>query len=139
MLGGYMVHLCVPHHTWLRQAHSQNLRRHVSSHRCANGPTVSPMRTAIPAAIAALALAGCGGSADPEEVNEISAVLQSETSPLGIPVDKDQAQCLARAYLESGLSDEAIERLKDGEPLAPATDGDVKAIGKVFKKVADCI
>lgn len=97
------------------------------------------MRTAALIAATALALAACGTTADPEEVKELTTVLTSNNSPLGLPLTDDQAQCLARAYLESGLSSKAIDNLKSGQPLAPATDDDAKAIAKISKKVTDCM
>lgn len=94
------------------------------------------MRTAILGIATAVLLVGCGPSADPEEVDAIAVVLRSDDSPLGMPVTEDQAECLARIYLESGLSDEAISRLKDGQPLAPATEDDAKAVSKLAGQLA---
>lgn len=97
------------------------------------------MRTGVVIIFSALALSACGTTADPEQVDTLTTVLTSEKSPLGMPLPKDQASCLARVYLESDLSEKALDNLRAGKPLAPVTEDDTQVIQKISRKVADCM
>lgn len=98
------------------------------------------MRRALVVVAAGVMVAACSGpSADPADVSDLSDTLTSSTSPLGLPLDDKQAECIARVYLEAGLSGEALDALDRGEPLAPHTDDDAKAIEKITAKMPDCL
>jgi len=56
-----------------------------------------------------------------------------------MPVNADQVEYLGRIYLESGLSDEALQRLKVDQQLAPIAEDDTTVITRLTKKVAECV
>ena len=82
-----------------------------------------------------VALSGCSG-ADPKDVAQIADADSASDGPLAIPLDQDLAECRARIYLESDLSDEAIAAIKQGEPPAPKTKEDIEVLTQIAEDIA---
>jgi len=100
------------------------------------------MRRALAiAGITLTALAGCtANTASPHEVEALSANLKTGDSPFGIPLTKAQAKCVAQLYLESGLSDDALDAVKEGRSPIATTQEDRKALQELAGKLsAQCV
>ncbi|MFJ9317328.1 hypothetical protein ACIRN4_24290 [Pimelobacter simplex] len=83
----------------------------------------------------AIALTACGG-ADPAEVTAAASELTASDGPLGIPVEKEQAECRVRVLLESDLSEAAKNAIKRGEAPAPHAEGDADVLREVADRIA---
>jgi PBP1b-binding outer membrane lipoprotein LpoB len=94
-------------------------------------------RYALPALTLALITSGCTTTADPAEVQDLAQALTEETHALGIPETDTQAECRARLYLESDLSDEAIDAIRNGAPPAPKTEKDIETLRELADKIAE--
>ncbi len=98
------------------------------------------MRRPVVLLASAALLAACSQSAEPQEVSALSKQLQSKQSPVGVPLPKDRANCVAKIYLEAGLSDKSLKRLQDGKSLAATNEDDQKAVREINQKIAsDCL
>ncbi|UUW92400.1 hypothetical protein [Pimelobacter simplex] len=84
---------------------------------------------------AAMMLTACGG-ADPAEVTAAASELTASDGPLGVPVEKKQAECRVRVLLESDLSDAAKDAIKRGEAPAPHAEGDAEALREAADQIA---
>jgi hypothetical protein len=102
---------------------------------------------ALGAALVALALllAACGG--DPEgrpSVNEISEALQEESE--GGEVSDSQADCIAKAFVDSDISDDGLREMVSGDSadVSNIADLDISAADKTAanaaleKAITDC-
>ena len=94
-------------------------------------------------AAAVMTLAACGGSAGGRpSVDEISAVFQ-EGSEIGgeeFSLPEDQADCVAKAYHESDISDEALNAIVEKDEDYEASEDDQKALENVSTdKIAECM
>ena len=93
-------------------------------------------------AVAALALTACGGGADRPSVDEISAVFQ-EGGEIGgetMSVPEDQADCVAEAFHESDISDEALTALVEKDEDYEPSESDEKALETIStENVAECL
>src|SRR5688500_19628692 len=87
-------------------------------------------------------LAGCGGGGGRPSVDEISTVL-SEGSEIGgedFSIPEEQADCVAKAFHESDLSDDALNAMVDKDEDYEASDADEKALTEIStEKVAECV
>lgn len=98
------------------------------------------MRLLAPMISATLALAACSGpTAAPEDVDAVTEAYTASDSPYGIPLQKAQAECIAKLYLESDLSDQALAAIRAGNPPTPKTDQDREVMKDLAGEVAaDC-
>lgn len=99
-------------------------------------------RLAVIVSLTAVLFTGtaCSDSADPAEVKDLSAKFTSSQGPLGIPVSKESAECRAEVYLESDLSDKALEALKETGEVAPHTEKDRGVLRQLADKLArECL
>ncbi len=85
-----------------------------------------------------LALTACSGQeATPEELDQVEKQLTSTASPLGMPLQDEQAKCVAKIYLEADFSPATRNAILDGEPIAPRDANDQKTLNDITKKIAD--
>ncbi|UUZ61390.1 hypothetical protein [Nocardioides sp. B-3] len=87
-------------------------------------------------------LAGCGGGDGRPSVDEISTVL-SEGGEIGgedFSIPEEQADCVAKAFHESDLSDDALNAMVDKDEDYEASDADEKALTDISTEtVAACM
>lgn len=96
-------------------------------------------RLAVLAATSILAVtAACGGGGDRPSADEVSEALQ-KNEVAGSEVPKESADCVAEAFVESDLSDEALQAIVDGEEDYDASSEDEKAVADVSEKVGKCL
>lgn len=93
------------------------------------------------AAVALLLLTGaCGGGGRPAAA-DISKTLQkgvSSSSGSTVKLTETQADCAAKVFLSSSLSDEALRAIADGEKAYKSTAEDNKALSSVRPQLAKC-
>lgn len=93
------------------------------------------------AAAAALVLTfatGCGGDGGRPSVDDISEGIQNNEI-LGSNVDEKLADCMAKAFHDSDLSDEALQAIVDGDEDYDASDEDTEALNSVStESVTEC-
>ncbi|WP_182378674.1 hypothetical protein [Nocardioides sp. WS12] len=85
-----------------------------------------------------LVLAGCSG-ADPADVAKVADQYTGSTNPLAVPVTEDQARCRAEAYLESDLSDSALDDVRAGRQPVARTKEDAKVLTALADELAACV
>ena len=93
-------------------------------------------------AASVMALAACGGGGGRPSVDEISAVFQegSEIDGEEFSLPEDQADCVAKAYHESDISDEALNAIVEKDEDYEASDADTKALEDIgSEKIAECV
>lgn len=88
-------------------------------------------------------LAGCGGGGGGRpSVDEISTVL-SEGGEIGgedFSIPEEQADCVAKAFHESDLSDDALNAMVDKDEDYEASEADEKALTTISTEtVAKCL
>jgi len=99
----------------------------------------------IASAVLVVSLAtGCGGSdgggSDRPSVDDIATgILDNMGESLGGDVSDDMANCIAKAFHESDLSDDALQAIADGDRDYKASDKDQDALESVSTgSVTDC-
>lgn len=92
-------------------------------------------------AVAVLSLSACGGGgADRPTADELSKVLQSSDNALGTAVPKEAADCVSKAFVDSDLSDEALNAIVEGDEDFDGSKEDEEAIkGIVSSDLTKCI
>lgn len=102
------------------------------------------MKTRAPQLIASaflvLTLAtACGGGGRPS-VDELSDALQSDDNVLGTGLEKDQADCVAKAFHESDVSDDTLRALVDNDEDYEGDESDRDAFNDIStESVAECM
>ena len=92
----------------------------------------------IASAFLVLTLAtACGGDGRPS-VDEISDALQDSDLLGGSELTDDQVDCLAKAYHDSDLSDDALQALVDGDEDYKGSKEDTEDIGDVSEAAGKC-
>ncbi len=96
------------------------------------------------AALVVTFAAGCGGGSDGggrPSVDEISSGIQDNMGDqLGGDVTDDMAKCLATAFHDSDLSDDALQAIVDGDENYDASDEDTAALSSLSTgAVTDCV
>ncbi|MBM9462832.1 hypothetical protein JL108_05175 [Aeromicrobium sp. YIM 150415] len=81
---------------------------------------------AVSTAVLVGSLAACGGSDRPSQ-QEIADSLSSGDSALGTAVPEEAADCFAKVFHESDLSDDALQSLIEGDEDFEASDEDKEA------------
>jgi hypothetical protein len=99
--------------------------------------------TTMTVAVAALIVAGCGGSSDGRPTaDELSDSLQHGKASSLVPADaslsEDGADCLGKALHDSKLSDEALRAFVDGDKDYKGSDDDTKALSDLSDKASAC-
>lgn len=93
---------------------------------------------------ASVVLAGCGGGGgdDRPSVDEISNVL-TEGGEIGgddVSIPEEQADCVAKAFHESELSDDALNAMVDKDEDYEASEADEKVLSDISTGIlADCM
>lgn len=80
-----------------------------------------------------------GSRADPAEVQEIADQYAESTNALAIPVSEEQAKCRAEVYLESNLSEAALDDVRAGRAPRPSDDRDSKILADLASQLAECL
>jgi hypothetical protein len=96
----------------------------------------------VAAGMAALVLlTGCGGGGGGRpSVDDISSTLQDADNPLGVSIDKKQADCVAQAFHDSDISDEALQAMVDQDEDYKPSDEDTKALTSMSTDAAtECL
>ncbi|GGF33362.1 hypothetical protein GCM10011519_03510 [Marmoricola endophyticus] len=87
-----------------------------------------------------LVTAACGGGRPSGD--EISDTLQKGVSTSGgsdVKLTEQQADCAAKVFLASDLSDEALRAVADGERGYKLSTTDEDAEAKIQPQLADCV
>ncbi|MCW2780868.1 MAG: hypothetical protein JWR35_1317 [Marmoricola sp.] len=104
------------------------------------------MRNKMCAALAIVLLLGTaacgGGSGSRPSTDDISKALQKGTSSGdlgGIPkLDKKAADCIAKSFADSKLSDKALNALVSGDSKFKPSASDTKALTGIIPAMAKC-
>ena len=101
-------------------------------------------RFGIALATCAVLLAGCGGGdgGGRPSVDEISEALQggsSVTEDMGIDVDAETADCMAEAFHDSDVSDEALRAMVDGDEGYEGDEDDAAAFTAAGEDMIACV
>lgn len=103
-----------------------------------SGNDVSALTGRLALVVAAgMVLGGCTG-ADPAEVSAVADKYTGSANPLSVPITDTQARCRAEAYLESDLSDGALDDVRAGKPPTPRNDRDVEVLAELATVLAEC-
>ena len=88
--------------------------------------------------VAALTLtAACGGGGgDRPSQDKVAAQLKKSTNGA---ITGKQADCAAKAIVDSDLSDAAVKAVAENDTKYKPTDQDTKAQGEVSKEIGKCI
>lgn len=91
-------------------------------------------------AVLALVATGCGGDdGGRPSVDEISDTIQNG-DVLGSDLDASVADCIAEAFHDSDLSDDALQAIVDEDEDYDASDEDQEALSSVSTSaVTDCV
>lgn len=81
---------------------------------------------------------GCSG-ADPAEVSEVVNHYSGSSNPLAVPLQKEQATCRAEVYLESDLSESALEDVRQAKTPRPRNDKDGEILRELAGELAECL
>lgn len=99
------------------------------------------MKKTLSIAIAAAAMtltAACGGGGgDRPTTNEISKALTGDDSVLGTSVPKKAADCMAKVFEESKLSDKTLNALVEGDKDYENSD-DTKVLTSLADDLGKC-
>lgn len=101
---------------------------------------MNKLGTAVAAAVVVLTAAGCGGGGRPS-ADEISKAYQKGTDVSGqeFKLPKAQADCVAKALVDSDVSDEGLQAIADLDTKYKASKKDTAAIKAVSDDVAKCV
>jgi len=64
---------------------------------------------------------------------------QESDNPLAVPLSDDQAECRARAFLRSDLSDGALDDVRNGQQPRPRNQHDIDVLNELAEVLADCL
>lgn len=87
-----------------------------------------------------LVTSACGGDGRPS-ADELSKSLRDGSSAMGDrleSLDKKQVDCVAKAFVDSDLSDEALNALVEGDEDFEGSDKDEKALEGMEDEVKAC-
>jgi len=93
--------------------------------------------TAI-AVVAALSLTACGGGGERPSKDELSKELSKKDNVFGQKFTKKQADCIAKAIVDSKLSDKAVKALKEQDSDFKPSKADNKARDAIVADVEKC-
>lgn len=82
--------------------------------------------------------AACGGGGRPS-ADDIADAIKDDDSFNSDDATDEQVDCVAKAYADSDLSDEALQALVDGDEDYDASDEDEKAVESLTPKLSECI
>lgn len=95
---------------------------------------------AATAAVSMLAFtAACGGGGDRPSADEIANAFKSDDDFSSADATDAQVDCVAEAYADSDLSDEALQAIVDGDEDYDASQQDEDAIESLSTELAECI
>ena len=88
--------------------------------------------------VAALTLTSAcgGGGGDRPSADDVAAQLKKSA---GSAITDKQADCAAKAIVDSDLSDAAVKAVAENDTKYKPTDQDTKAQGEVSKEIGKCI
>lgn len=89
------------------------------------------------ASAAAMLLAGCGTSADPQEVADAASRYTSSANPAALDLRSSQSECRAKIFLESDLSERALKSVRAGREPRISTPHDAEAMRKIADVLAN--
>lgn len=90
-------------------------------------------------AAAVLTLSACGGGADRPSQAEVKKAITSEDSVLGTAIPEAAADCVAKALVDSDLSDKTLNALVEGDEDYKGSDEDQKALSGLGADVSKCV
>lgn len=82
----------------------------------------------------------CGGGRP--SVDEVSQGLEDNAAELlggSMPTDSIDFDCMAEAFVDSDLSDDALQAIVDGDEDFDANDGDTEAASEAAQSATDCV
>ncbi|MEI5675571.1 MULTISPECIES: hypothetical protein [Nocardioides] len=83
----------------------------------------------------------CGGGGRPS-VDEVSEGMQDNASEIfgdSVPTDGIDWDCMAKLYVDSDLSDDALQAIADGDSDFKGDEDDTKAAAEASKGATDCV
>ncbi|MBD8608059.1 hypothetical protein IFT73_14470 [Aeromicrobium sp. CFBP 8757] len=87
--------------------------------------------------VAALTLtSACGGGGDRPSADDVAAQLKKSA---GSAITDKQADCAAKAIVDSDLSDEAVKAVAENDTDYKPSDEDTKAQGDAATEIGKCI
>jgi hypothetical protein len=87
--------------------------------------------------VAALTLtSACGGGGDRPSQEDVASQLEKASNG---SIKGKQADCAAKAIVDSDLSDEAVKAVAENDTSYKPSDKDTKAQGAIGKEIAKCI
>ncbi len=92
----------------------------------------------LAAAAGLSALTGCSG-ADGAEVSSVAEKYTGSENPLSVPITKRQAECRAEVYLESDLSDGAMDDVRAGKQPTARNAEDVAVLRELADELITCL
>ena len=98
-------------------------------------------RLAVATAVLALALSACGGGGRPSTEDIAKALKDGDTdiSATAEGLDDDTADCVAKAFHDSDLSDDALQALVDGDDDYEGDEDDAKAAEGMSDELQKCV
>jgi hypothetical protein len=90
----------------------------------------------VVAALTLTSACGGGGGGDRPSQDKLAAQLKKSTNGA---ITGKQADCAAKAIIDSDLSDEAVKAVAENDTKYKPTDQDTKAQGEVSKEIGKCI
>lgn len=91
------------------------------------------------AIVAALSLTACGGGSDRPSKEDLSKELSKKDNAFDTKFTKKQADCIAKAIVDSKLSDKAVKALKEQDNKFKPTAADNKARDAIASDVEKCL
>ena len=82
--------------------------------------------------------AACGGGGRPS-VDEIADAIKKDDTFSSADATDKQVDCVAKAYHDSDISDEALQALVDGDEDYDASKEDEKAAESALKDLSECL
>ena len=99
------------------------------------------MKRLIALATLMAVLTACGGGGRPSE-DDIAKALKDDDNPvsaMAAGASDEAIDCIAKAFHESDLSDDALQALVDGDEDYKGDDDDEKAIADIADDIGKCI
>jgi len=88
---------------------------------------------------AALTLSACGGGGDRPTVDEVSKALTSKDNVLGTAIPKEAADCLAKAFVDSDLSNKTLNAIVEGDEDYKGSNKEKDALNGVMSDLTKCM
>jgi hypothetical protein len=108
---------------------SHRTARDTHDDRTVHVKTQHSLKLVAASMLALTLLTGCGGGGGGRpSVGDISSTLQDGDNAVGLTLDADQADCFAKVFHDSDISDEALQAMVDQDGDYDPSEEDTKAL-----------